>query len=81
MEDYLSRRDHDAYVQRHERDPEAHAAVQRRERMDTSQQLAELGGRVTAVERFQERIMGALILLGVVMGSGIVAVAAELAKK
>lgn len=81
MDDPINRREFEGYIRRHEADLDAHAPAQRRNRADRDELLMELGTRVTGLERFQERIMGALILLGVVMGSGLVAAAFEVSRR
>lgn len=77
----LPRGEFEGYVRRHEADQFAHAAMRHDLRNEILGDSMKIGGRLDALERWQQRIIGAGSLLALVVAGGGIGIVIELLRK
>lgn len=80
-EDPLWRRELDGYVRRHEADEYAHAAMRHDLRNDLVGTMISSERRIAALERWQQRIIGAVGMLTFLVTAGVIAGVIELLRR
>lgn len=80
-DDPIRRREFDGYVRRHESDLDAHAPLIRRLQAEGLSVRALYDTRLTALERWQQRIIGGMMFAAFILGGGGLATVIELVRK
>lgn len=76
----VPRGEFEGYVRRHEADDKAHARIRDTQREDWEAADHELDKRLTALEQWQQRIIGGLMFGAVLIGGGATAAVIEFAR-
>lgn len=79
-EEMVPRSEFDGYTRRHESDPVAHAVVRDHLREEWRIPLEAVQARLTALEYWQQRIIGGLMFGAVLIGGGATAAVIEFAR-
>lgn len=77
LDEPVGRTEFDAYILRHERDDYAHAPMRHDLRSEFVKEGVVTDSRLSALERWQQRIIGGLLFASVLLGSGVVVAGIE----